>query len=152
MIKKITDKSFWLKTGREAKALYRKVIFEKGQNVFEKDWWNGTYSKEYEIQKASGKIKRSASAFRNKVTPVLTSDLFKDFKKFIRVHHDGVEFGFVTYGKRVKKLRDAGDKGTLTSKEKPLPDTVKNYILKEYNKYIKRNQKPTTRIHKIGKK
>ena len=151
MIKRFTDKAFWRKTGKNARDLYRKEIFQKGKNVYGDDWWNGEYSRKYGEAKASGKIKRSATEFRGKVTAVLTSDLFKDFKKFLKPRHNGVELGFPTMGERVASLRKRGKKGTLTSTDKPLPDSVRNYITKEYNKYIKKNSKNTTRVHKLKK-
>ena len=151
-IKKLTSRKFWNDTGKEAKARYRKFIFEQGQSVYGGDWWGGKYSPQYEKAKKSGKILRSAPAFANKVTPVLTSDLFKDFKKFLKVRNDGVQFGYATLGDRVKRMRDMKkEDGTLTSKDKPLPDSVRKYITDEYHKYIKKNQKNQTRTHKKGR-
>ena len=150
-IKKLTDKVFWNKVGKNARDLYRKEIFEKGKNVYGDNWWGGRYSTQYSIAKKSGKLKGAATAFANKVTPVLTSQLFKDFKGFIKPRHNGVQLGYPTFGDRVARLRKAGKKGTLTSTDKPLPDKVVKYITKEYNKYIKRNSKNTTRRHR-GKK
>ena len=150
-IKKLTDRSFWNKVGKGARDRYRKEIFERGRNVYGGKWWDGRYSQEYTIAKKSGTIKRSAGAFANKVTAVLTSDTFKDFKGFIKPRHDGVELGYPTMGERVAKLRRAGKKVTLTSHDKPLPDKVLKYITKEYNKYIKKNSKNTTRVHKLKK-
>ena len=150
-IKKLTDRNFWNKVGKNARDLYRKEIFEKCKNVYGSKWWDGRYSPQYTIAKKSGKIPRSASAFSSKVTAVLTSDLFKDFKGFIKPRHNGVQLGYPTMGGRVDRLRKAGKKGTLTSTDKPLPDSVRNYITKEYNKYIKKNSKNTTRVHKAKK-
>ena len=146
-IKKLTSRKFWNDTGLEAKARYRRFIFEQGQNVYGTKWWGGKYSPEYTaIKKAYG------GSFANRVTPVLTSDLFKDFKKFIKVRNDGVQFGYATRGNIVKGMRDKkGKDGTLTSKDKPLPDSVRKYITDEYHKHIKKNQKNQTRIHKKGR-
>ena len=149
-IKKLTDKKFWNDVGENARDLYRKEIFEKGKNVYGSKWWDGKYSPQYTIAKKSGKIPRSASAFRSKVTAVLTSDIFGDFKSFIKPRHNGVQLGYPTFGDRVARLRKAGKKGTLTSTDKPLPDKVRNYITKEYNKYIKKNSKNRTRVYKVG--
>jgi hypothetical protein len=150
-IKKLTSKEFWHKTGLEARDLYRREIFEKGKSVYGDKWWGGKYSTQYTIAKKSGKLKGAATAFANKVTPVLTSQLFKDFKSFIKSRRNGVQLGYPTFGDRVAKLRRKGRVGTLTSTDKPLPDVVMKYIKDEYHKYIKRNQKNTTRTHR-GKK
>ena len=151
-ITKLTEKSFWRKTGRFARDMYKDIIFEKGITVYGTKYLNGRYSKSYAISKASGKIKRSASAYANKVVPVLVGDLQNDFGSFLKPRHDGVQLGYPTQGFKVKWLRDKFNKaGTLTSEDKPLPDKVVKYITNEYHKYIKKNQKPTTRIHRIGK-
>jgi hypothetical protein len=147
-IKKLTDKQFWEKIGKGARDRYRVQIFEQGKNVYGTKWWNGKYSKQYEIAKKSGEINRSAAAFRNKVTAVLTSDLFRDFKGFLKPRHNGVQLGYPTYGDRVAKLRKKGKAGTLTSHDKPLPDSVLKYIRDEYNKYIKKNSHNKTRYHR----
>ena len=150
-IKKLTDRSFWNKVGKGARDRYRKEIFERGRNVYGGKWWDGRYSQEYTIAKKSGTIKRSAGAFRNKVTAVLTSDTFRDFKGFLKARNDGVQLGYPTMGERVAKLRRKGRVGTLTSTDQPLPDKVMKYIKDEYHKYIKRNQKNTTRTHRAKK-
>ena len=146
-IKKFTDAEFWRKTGDKARDLTRREIFEKGKNVYGEKWWNGRYSAEYTIAKKSGTLPGAASAFANKVTPVLTSQLFIDFKGFLKPRHDGVQLGYPTLGDRVARLRNAGKKGTLTSSDQPLPKSVQKFIASEYNKYIKKNSKNRTRTH-----
>ena len=97
MIKKITDKSFWSRVGKNARDMYKDMIFEKGKTAYGTKYLNGKYSADY----------------------------------------------------KVKSLRDRfGKKGTLTSKDQPLPDKIVKYILKEYNKYIKKNSKNKTRHHR----
>tara|TARA_R110002096_G_C14383702_1_gene705961 strand:+ start:373 stop:825 length:453 start_codon:yes stop_codon:yes gene_type:complete len=149
MIKKITDKSFWRRVGENARDRYKDMIFEKGKTAYGTKYLNGKYSADYRVAKASGKIKRSAAAYANKVVPVLTTDLQNDLDKFLKPLHDGVQFGYTKQGFKVKSLRDRfGKKGTLTSKDQPLPDKVVKYILKEYNNYIKKNSKNKTRHHR----
>ena len=152
-IKKFPDKKFWSRVGEKARDIYKDLIFEKGQTVYSGvKYLNGRYSKSYAIAKASGKIKRSAAAYANKVVPVLVGDLQNDFGSFIKAEQNGVQLGYPTQGFKVKSLRKRfGKAGTLTSEDKPLPDKVVKYITNEYHKEIKKNQKPTTRIHRIGK-
>ena len=145
-IKKLTDRAYWSKLGPKARDLYRKEIFDKGRSVYGDKWWGGSYSPEYKAAK-----KAYGGAFANKVTPVLTSGLFKDFKGFMKPRHNGLQLGYPTYGERVAKLRKKGRSGTLTSHDKPLPDKVLKYIKSEYHKYIKKNSKNTTRVHKLKK-
>ena len=153
-IKKLTDINFWRRTGRNARDIYKDIVFEKGKvGKTGIKYLAGKYSDAYKIAKASGKIKRSSGAYRNKVVPVLTGDLQNDFGDFLKPRKDGVQLGFPTQGHKVRMLRKRfGKKGTLTSKNEPLPNKVMNYITSEYSKYIKRNQKNTTRVHKIGRK
>ena len=171
-IKKLTDRSFWNKVGKNAKRKYQNYTFEGGKSVYGDKWLGGKYStrpskwvminilkehrktapKEgysYAEAKKKNLFRRQAST---KNVPILSSDLFKDFKKFLKPRHNGVQFGFATKGNVVEGLRERfGNKGTLTSTDKPLPDSVRNYITKEYNKYIKKNSKNTTRVHKMKK-
>ena len=171
-IKQLTSRKFWNDTGREAKERYRKFIFEKGRSVYGDNWLDGKYSKRpskwvminilkehrktapkkgysYAEAKKKNLFRRQAST---KNVPILTSDLFKDFKKFLKVRNNGVQFGYATRGNIVKGLRDRfGNKGTLTSTDKPLPDSVRKYVVKEYKKFIKKNSKNQTRIHKKGR-
>ena len=172
-IKKLTSRQFWRDTGKKAKEKYRKYIFEQGKSVYGDKWLDGKYSKRpskwvminilkehrktapkegysYAEAKKKNLFRRQAST---KNVPILSSDLFKDFKRFLKPRHNGVQFGFATRGNVVKGLRERfGNKGTLTSSDRPIPTSVLNYIKKEYHKYIKKNQKSTTRIHKIRRK
>ena len=171
-IKKFPDRKFWNKIGKGAKERYRRYIFEQGKSVYDDDWLGGKYStrpskwvminilkehrktapKEgysYAEAKKKNLFRRQAST---KNVPILSSDLFKDFKKFLKPRHNGVQFGFATRGNVVKGLRERfGNKGTLTSTDKPLPNSVRKYIVKEYRKFIKKNSKNQTRIHKKGR-
>jgi hypothetical protein len=171
-IEKLTSRKFWNDTGLEAKARYRKFIFEQGKNVYGGKWLDGKYStrpskwvminilKQHRQSAPEGGYSYAEAKKRNlfrrqfstKNVPILTSDLFKDFKKFLKVRNNGVQFGYATKGNVVKGLRERfGNKGTLTSTDKPLPNSVRKYIVKEYRKFIKKNSKNQTRIHKKGR-
>ena len=143
------DATFFRRVGPNVRDRYRDHIFKKAKDVYGKPFKK--YSKKYGEKKRANTFKRQASQYANSNAPVLTSDLFKDFKGFIKPRHNGVQLGYPTMGGRVDRLRKAGKKGTLTSTDKPLPDSVRNYITKEYNKYIKKNSKNTTRVHKMKK-
>ena len=149
--------------------MIKRIIFDKGKNVYGGKWLDGKYStrpskwvminiknehrktapKEgysYAEAKKKNLFRRQAST---KNVPILSSDLVKDFKRFIKPRNNGVQFGYATRGNIVKGLRERfGDKGTLTSTDKPLPDSVRKYITNEYHKFIKKNQKNTTRYHR----
>ena len=171
-VTKLSHKPFWNRVGKEARDMIKRIIFDKGKNVYGGNWLDGKYSKRpskwvminilkehrktapkkgysYAEAKKKNLFRRQAST---KNVPILTSDLFKDFKKFLKVRKNGVQFGYATRGNIVKGLRDRfGNKGTLTSTDKPLPDSVRKYVVKEYKKFIKKNSKNQTRIHKKGR-
>ena len=154
MIKKkaFASKRFWAGLGRDARTLYQNYIFDEGHNVYGSKWWGGKYSPEYEKAKKAGSFKRQADDFAGDVTAVLTSDLMNDFEEYLKPFNTGFEFGYPEMGDRVKSLRKRkGKKGTLTSKDKPVPTVVSKFIKAEYSKWVRKNSKPTTRIHK-GKK
>ena len=172
-IKKLTDRAFWRKTGRFARDMYKDIIFDGGKNVYGKKWKGKTkYSQfpskwvminilkkhrkaapkegySYSQAKKGNMFRRQSST---KQTAVLSGNLQNDFDGYLKPRHNGVKLGYPTYGNVVEGLRDKfGDEATLTSEDKPLPDKVMKYITNEYHKFIKKNQKPTTRIHRIGK-
>ena len=132
----------------KTRKAYVDHIFEKGKDVFSRPF--KAYSKEYGERKRANKFKRQSST---KVAPVLTGDLVNDLGSFVKANPNGFITGFPTFGNIVQGLRKRyGKKGTITSKDRPLPIEVLKYVKREYHKHIKKNQKPTTRIHKIGRK
>ena len=149
-ITKLSHKPFWEIVGKNARDMIKKSIFDRGKNVYGSKWLDGKYSKAYGAKKAANKFKRQSST---KVAPVLTGDLVNDLGSFVKANPNGFITGFPTFGNIVQGLRKRfGKKGTITSKDRPLPIEVLKYVKREYHKHIKKNQKPTTRIHKIGRK
>ena len=154
MIKKkaFASTRFWRELGKDARTLYQNYIFDEGHNVYGTKWWGGKYDKDYAIAKQGQKFKRQADDFSDDVTAVLTGDTMRDFEEFLKPNKRGFEFGYPTMGDRVASLRKRKKKlGTLTSKDKPVPEVVSKFIREEYNSWIRKNSKPTKRIHK-GKK
>ena len=146
-IKKLSHKPFWDRVGKEARDMIKRIIFDKGKSVYGDKWLGGKYSPEYAEVK-----KRYGGAFANKVAPVLTQSLVNDLGSFIKPNHNGFKIGFPTKGNVVEGLRKRhGRKGTITSEDRPMPEAVLKYVLREYHKHIKRNQTYITRFHRIGK-
>ena len=146
-VKKLSDKTFWDKVGKEARDMIKAIIFDKGKNVYGGKWLDGKYSPEYAKAK-----KKYGGAFANKVAPVLTQSLVNDLGSFLKANPNGFNIGFPTYGKRVADLRNKfGKKGTITSEDRPMPMAVLKYVIREYHKHIKKHQTCVTRKHKIGK-
>ena len=69
------DKKFFRQLAPNVVNMYRKHTFEKGLDVDGKKF--KAYTPKYATRKKSGNIKRQSSQFKDRVTPVLTGDLFK---------------------------------------------------------------------------
>ena len=143
---------FWSQLGADTKIQYRNYIFDEGKNVYGTKWWNGKYSTQYDDMKKGRKFKFAQYVdYQQDVTAVLTGKIFKDFKAYLKVEMNGFEFGYPTRGKLVASLRKRkGKAGTLTSKDKPVPDKVSRFIAKEYHKWVKKGQYNQTRTHGKG--
>ncbi len=145
------NRGFWNRLGINARTMFQNEIFDDGKNVYGGKWLNGKYSKDYATEKAKGTGKRQAKAYATQVTPVFTSDTLKDLEEFLDVSKNGFKFGFPTRGGIVKSLRKRfGKSGTITSKDKPVPDKVSRYIAKSYHDWVRKNQKSQTRTHGKG--
>jgi len=149
-ITKLSHKPFWDRVGKNARDMIKKIIFDDGNNVYGGKWLDGKYSTAYGIKKSANKFKRQSST---KIAPVLTGDLVNDLGSFVKGNPNGFQTGFPTYGNIVESLRKRfGKKGTITSKDRPLPIEVLKYVAREYHKHIKKKQTCITRKHKIGRK
>ena len=151
-IKKVTSVKFWTELGKDVRDLYKDYIFEKGHNVYDVKWWGGRYSPQYEKVKATGNLRGQSTEYKDQVTAVLTQKTQSDFEGFMQPRANGVKLGYETMGDRVRRLKKRKPKdGALTTKDRPIPKHLSKYIAKEYHKFIKKNSKNTTRIHR-GKK
>ena len=117
------DKKFFRELSSNVVNMYRKHTFEKGLDVNSKKFKR--YTPEYSKAKKSGKLKRQSKKFKNKVTPVLTGDLFRDFK-VIRVKSTGFSFGTVTQGGKVVGLNKMGRE--LSTSSTPIPENIQEFI------------------------
>ena len=172
MIKKVNPPaSWWRRTGLKSRNLYRRLTFDAGKSVYGGKWMDGKYSQypskwvmiagikkehrqgapkegySYAQAKAGNMLKRQTNT---SVKPIVSGDLYLDLNKTkINVKKNGVEFGFSARGHIVKGLRERfKEKGTLTSKDKPMPTKVSKFVAKKYNEYLKKNSKNTTRHHR----
>ena len=78
-VTKISHKPFWDRVGKEARDMIKRIIFDKGKNVYGGKWLDGKYSTAYGIKKSANKFKRQSST---KIAPVLTGDLVNDLTEF----------------------------------------------------------------------
>lgn len=131
------DFKFFSKVGVEVVNRYRKHIFDNGKDIDGKKFKVYT-SKEYSQRKRAKKFKRQANAFANTTSPVLTGDLFRDFK-LIKTSKGGFRFGTVAHGGKVKALKKLGR--NLYRDTKVLPSKTSKYFLKEAKKYTEKKFK-----------
>ena len=124
------DKRFFRKLAPNVVNMYRIHTFEKGLDVNSKKFKK--YSPEYARRKRSGKIKKQAEEFKDIVSPVLTGDLFRDFK-VRKIGNNGFSFGTVTQGGKVVGLNKMGRK--LSTSSTPIPEDIQEFIAKEASNY-----------------
>ena len=132
------DKKFINKLALETRTLYRKLVFDpagggKGaKDVYGKDYKK--YSSSYKIAKESGELKRQSSKFKDRQAPVLSGDLLNAFDT---LKTDSTGFGFGAIGQRgkIKRLNSMGR--AVSTNEKPVPDEVTKFIMKEMDKDVK---------------
>ena len=140
---------FFTKLGADVRDKYRKHIFEDGKDVNDKDFKG--YKEPYKSRKQGNKFKRQNSSYANKTSPVLTGDLMRDLA-LSKVTNTGFFLGWNVWGSKVISLNKQGRE--LTTKEKPLPDSVVKFMDKKAESYIhKTHIKPNckTTKHKIGR-
>ena len=117
------DKTFFRKLAPNVVNMYRIHTFEKGLDVNSKKFKK--YSPEYARRKRSGKIKKQAEEFKDIVSPVLTGDLFRDFK-VIEIDDHSFSFGTVKEGGKVEGLNKMGRK--LSTSSTPIPEDIQEFI------------------------
>tara|TARA_Y100000310_G_scaffold284884_1_gene307940 strand:- start:116 stop:583 length:468 start_codon:yes stop_codon:yes gene_type:complete len=141
------DAKFWKETGIDIVACYRKHIFDpdgKGSNAKDihgndyKGYKNPQDPYSYGNRKRTGKLFRQASSFKDSNAPVLTSDLARDFKVF-KSHSTGFGFGAIAQRGKVKQLAQMGR--VITTKQKPIPEQCSELLMKELDKYTKKELK-----------
>ena len=147
------DKKFFIRVGANVRERYKKHIFTKAKDVYDKQFpgYNKTPgSIKYGERKRARKFKRQDDSFSNSTAPVLTSDFREDFS-LIRTKNTGFWLGWAIYGERVKHLSKLGR--VVTSQAQPLPQNVIDYMMGQAKPYIDKHKLPkskTIRL-KIGK-
>ena len=132
------DKKFINKLALETRTLYRKLVFDPaGGGKGAKDVYGKTYKKyssSYKIAKESGELKRQSGKFKDSQAPVLSGDLLNAFDT---LKTDSTGFGFGAIGQRgkIKRLNSMGR--AVSTNEKPVPDEVTKFIMKEMDKDVK---------------
>ena len=145
------DKTFFTKVGPNARDRYRKHIFQDAKDVYDKPFKDYKKNKKgisvYGQRKRANKFKRQASQYANSKAPILTSDLLRDYS-LVKTLRDGFQIGWTTLGDRVLWLAKMGR--FLTTPQKPLPDKVSDYLMKEAKVYIEKQFPKGKKNYNIG--
>ena len=126
---KLLDKNFFHKLGINVVNMYRNHTFKKGLDYKGKKFKK--YSTEYTKAKRTGTLFRQDSNYKNKTSPVLTGDLWRDFK-FIRETSEDFTFGTVAHGAKVDSLEKLG---RIIATSKSIPKHISDFILEEAEEY-----------------
>ena len=165
------DRKFFRSLSNAMRKDYVKHIFENGKDVFDKRFktystnktkWASILARKNERKKIPkeglsygeakrmGILKRQASAYKNKTSPVLSGDLMNDAKSFST--NRSATIIFAKEGAKIKHLAEMKRKRVLTDKKQPLPKKVINYLNNEVDKEIKKqfpkNKKVVIKIKK----
>ena len=138
------DKKFFRELAPNVVNMYRKHTFEKGLDVEGKKF--KPYSIKYGQRKKANKFKRQSSKFKNTTSPVLTGDLFRDFK-VKKIKSDSFSFGTVTHGGKVEGLNKLGR--NISTSSTPIPKKIQKFIIKEADDYFMKEMKKNFKDRKI---
>ena len=130
------DRKFFDKVKMNVIARYREAIFDlEGKGANAKDVNNKpykSYSEGYAKVKQTGKLNEQATAFKSSTAPVLTQALANSFT-FFGFTKNGFKFGTPQWGGKVKSLEKLGR--PISTKAKPVPDSVIDYMMDEAKKH-----------------
>lgn len=133
------DRKFFREISADVVMKYRKHIFDpagggsSAKQVDGKSYPN--YTIKYSQRKTARKFKRQDDKFAGSKAPVLSGDLLKDYQ-FGNYIKNGFRFGFISEGAKAKRLNDTGR--LLSTDKHPIPKSVEKFIMREADKYVKR--------------
>ena len=132
------DFNFFKTVGVNVVNMYRVHIFDEGKDIDDKKFKK--YSTKYGEKKRANKFKKQSSDHAKTTSPVLTGDLYRDFKLIMSsIKKDGFMFGTVVHGGKVESLKELGR--NLYRDKKVLPTHVAEYFEKEVIKYTEKKMK-----------
>ena len=139
---------FFKEVGTQIREAYRTHIFTKALDVNDDPF--GGYKEPYDSLKRTGKLSRQQTGFGKHTSPIVSTDLLRDYGTVYKTSATGFEMGWSSKGAVVESLNKRGR--LLSTKEQALPKAVAKLLEKETDKFIKREglgPDKTTR-HRIG--
>ena len=140
----VLDRSFFIELAKDVVPMFRQHTFVDGKDVKGKKFKK--YSEAYGKAKRTGKMFRQDENFAKRRSPVLTSDLLRDWT-LRGTSKTGFSFGTLAYGGRVNHLAKMGR--VITSEANPVPKHIDKHIRAEANKYVQKrlNKIPDVKIN-----
>ena len=136
--RKVLDLAFFQKINQEVVKRYRTHTFgttSKGMKAMDIDGRGYPDYKDLGKSKSKGTGRRQRAAYRLSKAPVFSGDLLNDFQ-LRKTNNGGFSFGTVAWGSKVKSLANLGRE--ISRENKALPTKVGKYIMKEADKYVKK--------------
>ena len=139
---------FFKEVGTQIREAYRTHIFTKALDINDRQFPN--YKEPYGSLKREGKLFRQQKGFGKLTSPIVSTDLLRDFGTIYKTSEKGFQMGWSSKGAVVASLNKRGR--LLTTKQQALPKAIAKLLEVETDKFIKEELGPdkTTR-HKIGK-
>ena len=139
---------FFKEVGTQIREAYRTHIFTKALDVNDDPF--GGYKEPYDSLKRTGKLSRQQRGFGKHTSPIVSTDLLRDYGTVYKTSATGFEMGWSSKGEVVASLNKRGR--LLSTKEQALPKAVAKLLEKETDKFIKREGlgPDTTTRHRIG--
>ena len=143
------DNKDFISIGANVRDKYRTHIFTKALDVNDKPF-SSVYDSKYKALKSAGKLPRQQKGFGKINSPIVSTDLLRDFGSIYSTSNNGFKMGWSVSGAKIKSLEK--QKRFLTTKEKALPNNVAKFLDKQVDMAInKKLGGDTTTIHKIKK-
>tara|TARA_R100000152_G_C6769057_1_gene194758 strand:+ start:867 stop:1298 length:432 start_codon:yes stop_codon:yes gene_type:complete len=127
------DHKFFREVGTQIREAYRTHTFTKALDVNDKPF-SSNYNPKYKQLKQSGKLPRQQKGFGKLNSPIVSTDLLRDFGSIYKTSATGFQMGWSSKGEVVESL--VKKRRLLTTKEQPLPKAIEKLLDKEQEKYV----------------
>ena len=133
------DHQFFKEVGTQIREAYRTHVFSKGLDVNDKSF-PSNYNPKYKALKQAGKLPRQQKGFGKLNSPIVSTDLLRDFGTIYKTSSTGFQMGWSSQGAKVKWLKDM--KRVLTTKQQALPSAIVKLLDREQEKYVNKKFGP----------
>ena len=132
------DHKFFKEVGTQIREAYRTHTFTNALDVNDKSFKG--YKDPYKSLKQSGKLPRQQQGFGKLNSPIVSTDLLRDFGTIYKTSESGFQMGWSSKGAVVEGLVKKGR--LLTTKEKALPKAIEKLLDIEQEKYVDKKLGP----------